>query len=280
MKEFENHLISAKLSANTIKSYLSDLNLFFRFAQTNKINKDHVLSYRQYLQRQNKNASTINRALSAIRKYAEFVEQADLITPGDFITIQKSYSSPTIVTREEVEKFLRSLRKWSGRDSYRNYCIAVVIVSSGLRISEVLDLRLCDLATLDTAGEITIIGKGDKQRKVVINNGAVDVLKYYLRCERIRYRHAATSEYVFVSNKAEKLYPSTIQKIFKEHNPKIHPHMLRHFFATNAYDKGLLNLRQLQEQLGHNRLDTVQRYTHPNRNSMVEGLNRKEGCFK
>ena len=105
MKEFENHLISAKLSANTIKSYLSDLNLFFRFAQTNKINKDHVLSYRQYLQRQNKNASTINRALSAIRKYAEFVEQADLITPGDFITIQKSYSSPTIVTRRKLKSF-------------------------------------------------------------------------------------------------------------------------------------------------------------------------------
>lgn len=278
MKKFENHLISESLSSNTVKSYLSDLNLFYRFTQGDKINREHILSYKQHLQQQSKDASTINRALSAIRKYLEFIGQSDLILPGDFITIQSSYSSPTIVIREEVDKFLRSLKNWSGRNSYRNYCIAVVIVNTGLRISEVLNLRLSDLSTLDT-GEITIIGKGNKQRRIVFNNGAVEVLKHYLKHERIRYKHAATSEYVFVSSKAEKIYPSTIQKIFKEHNPKIHPHMLRHFFATNAYDKGLLNLRQLQEQLGHSRLDTVQKYTHPNRKSMIEGLNKADGNF-
>ncbi len=275
MKKFEEYLVSKGLSGNTVRSYLSDLALFFRFTGSVNIKRNHVFSYRRYLQDQGKNASTINRALSAIRKYGEFNGQYDLVLSDDFITIQKTYSSPVVVTEKDVAKFLRSLKKW---DSYRNYCIAVLIVNTGLRISEVLNLKLFDFANL-SSGEVIIMGKGNKQRKVVINNGARDVLDYYLKNERKKYKYAAVSDYVFASNKAGKLNPATIQRVFKEHDPRIYPHMLRHFFATNVYEKGLLNLRQLQEQLGHSKLDTVQKYTHPNRNTMIENLNSKEASF-
>ncbi len=267
MKGFTSYLVLQGLSPNTVKSYVSDLKLF----GSKNISREDVIRLKQ----QNKNAATINRALSALKKYGEYIGQPNLVQSSDFIRIQSSSSSPTIIGEEEVAKFLRDLKKW---EPYRNYAIAVVIINTGLRISEVLNLKLSDLSSLDT-GEIIIIGKGNKQRRVVLNNGAINVLKHYLKHERIRYKYASISEYVFVSNKAKKLNPSTIQRIFKEYNDNIHPHMLRHFFATNAYDKGLLNLRQLQEQLGHTSLTTVQKYTHPNRNSMVEGLNKKEGCF-
>lgn len=268
MNKFELHLIESGLSVNTIKNYMSDLRVLDGLG----IDSNIVSKLKS---NNNRSVSSINRILSTLRRYSEF-RGLDLVKDTDFIKIQNMTSAPDTADRDEVVNFLKELRKY---DSYRNYTIAVVIVNTGLRISECLNLRLSDLSTLDK-GHIDIIGKGNKMRRISLNGSVIEVLKYYLKHERIKFKYASISEYVFVSNKGCKLDSSTIQKIFKYRSDgMIHPHMLRHFFATNAYESGLLNLRQLQEQLGHSNLTTVQKYTHPSRKAMLESLNRDEGRF-
>lgn len=268
MNRFELHLSESGLSKNTIKNYMSDLRLLCELGLDSNIVSKLKSS-------NNRSASSINRMLSTLRRYSEF-EGLDIVKDTDFIKMQTVTSAPDTVDRNEVLDFLKELKKF---DSYRNYAIACVIVNTGLRISECLKLRLSDLSTLDK-GHIDIIGKGNKLRRISLNESVIEVLKYYLKHERIKFKYASVSEYVFVSNKGCRLDPSTVQKIFKYRSDgMIHPHMLRHFFATNAYELGLLNLRQLQEQLGHSNLTTVQKYTHPSRKAMLESLNRDEGRF-
>lgn len=266
---FHLYLVNQGLSPNTIKNYMSDLRLLSQLG----INSDTAFVLKSA---NNRSTSTINRMLSTLRRYGEY-KGIDLVKDADFIKSQPVTSAPDTVSKLQVMSFLKELKKYN---SYRNYCIAVVIVNTGLRISECLNLRLSDLGELDR-GEISIIGKGNKQRFVSLNESVIEVLKYYLKHERIKFKYASVSDYVFVSKKGCKLDPSTIQKIFKYWSVgSIHPHMLRHVFATNACESGLLNLRQLQEQLGHSNLTTVQKYTHPSRKAMREALNSKEGSFR
>ena len=264
---FQSYLTNQGLSPNTIKNYMSDLNLLSQLG----INSDTASVLKS---NNNRSTSTINRMLSTLRRYGEY-KGINLVKDSDFIKSQPVTSAPDTVSKVEVMEFLKELKLY---DSYRNYCIAVVITNTGLRISECLNLRLADLGKLKS--EISIIGKGNKQRFVSLNESVIEVLKHYLKHDRINYKYASVSEYVFVSNKGHKLDPSTIQKIFKyRSDDKINPHMLRHVFATNAYESGLLNLRQLQEQLGHSNLTTVQKYTHPSRKAMTAALNKDSGRF-
>ena len=266
MKGFTDYLVSLSLSANTIRNYVSDVGLFLK---DNDFSQEKLQKYVAML-RESKKASTINRALSALRHYGNYVGK-DIVNKNDFIKVQKSCVSPTVLDERDVQEFLSKLK------NYRDYCIAVIMVNSGMRIAEVLNIRLTHLKDIDS-NVITVIGKGNKERKVVVNDSTVKVIKHYYNNVRSKSK-MSDSEYLFVSNKSGKLNPATVNRIFNDHSLVITPHMLRHFFATNALEKGLLNLRQLQEQLGHSSLETVQRYTHPTRSKMVKALNGEEGKF-
>lgn len=273
MEKFTNYLVNESLAPNTIRNYVSDIGLFLQYAPE-QFTKQDVLEYRALLQ-QTKNATTINRFLSALKHYTRSRGLPDMVGSNDFIKIQKTYVSPTTLNEEDVLEFLARLRR---NQPFRDYCIAVVIANTGLRIGEVLSIRLSHLQLIDS-NELIIIGKGNKQRKVVINDSTVKVIMHYYNNERIKYKWAAMSDYLFVSNKGKRLNAATVNRIFNDNSLTITPHMLRHFFATNALEEGLLNLRQLQEQLGHSSLETVQKYTHPRRESMVKALNGEKGKF-
>lgn len=272
INKFATYLKTEGKSDNTIKSYVYDIKKFFN--QFNELNRDNILAYKSYLELENINAKSINRNLSSLKQYSEFIGVKDMIKSQDYITIQKSFSSPTNITKEDFKKFIKKIKQ---NESYRNYAIVVLIINTGIRISEALLIKLKDL-NLNKSEIIVSRGKGNKQRNVAINNIAISVIKEYLNNHRIKSKYA-DCEYLFISNKGGKLTTRSIEQVFNKYSDKITPHSLRHLFATNALEKGILDIRQLQEQLGHSHLDTVLIYTHPSRDTMKKKLNMKEACF-
>ena len=291
LTEYTTYLTSLNKADNTIKSYAHDISLFFEYFNINTstittittpliitITRDQILRYKQYMQNtKNNNARTINRSLSAIKSYNEFLivkgyQENLVILSMDYIKTQQSFSSPTNVSPKEVITFMDKIKI---NEPYRNYAIVYLIANTGLRVSEALNIKLINLNTLKN-GEITIIGKGNKQRNIIISNPkVVKVINEYLTNHRNQYKYAVevlNSPYLFVSNKGEKLETGTIERIFNKYSKKITPHCLRHNYATEALENEVLDLRQLQQQLGHSRLDTVQIYTHPTKEKMKKKL--------
>ncbi len=295
LTQYSNHLKLQGKSSTTIAGYLIDLKCYFNYLSnfsnfsnlSNEIpneiptlTRSEILSYKQYLQiTKNYNAKTINRTLSSLKSYNEFLvlisqQESIVILSTDYIKIQKSISSPTKSSLKEVKKFIEQIKLNS---SFRNYAIVSVIANTGLRISEVLSIRINNLYLDDN--ECRIFGKGNKQRTIILNERAIEVIQEYINNHRSKSKYAATSPYLFVSNKGDKLDTSTIQRIFNDYSKKITPHDLRHCFATNVLENGFLTIRGLQEQLGHSSLETTQIYTHPSKAEMKKGLNRKEACI-
>lgn len=282
LDQFQSYLKSKGKSFNTIKNYTNDIKLFFNYFDKSPatLTKENIQSYKFYLQNiKQVDAKTINRVLSSLKSYNEFLisnnyQNSMVVEQDDYISIQKSFSSPTNITKEEVEKFISKVKE---NEPYRNYAIIVFIANTGLRISEALSIKLNDIKL--NRKEATIIGKGNKQRDIILNKNAREVIKEYLINYRNRYLYASQSQYLFVSNKGEKLHPSTIERIFNKYSNKITPHSLRHLFATNVLENKVLDVRQLQEQLGHSRLETVLIYTHPSKDSMKKSLDLDVACI-
>lgn len=272
MKSFVDYLYNQGKSPNTIKAYSNDVNAYLSFANSSTLIRDNILFYKKHLQRKNTNGKTINRILSALKQYNQYliekgVQENLVILSNDYISIQRSFTNPNEIAVKEINTFLSLVKK---NEPYRNYAVIMVIANTGLRISEALSLRL-DNIFLDN-NEAVVIGKGNKQREFIIFPEAVKVIKEYCTEHRKLYKYANISPYLFVSNKAEKLHPATIQRIFNKYSNKITPHKLRHFFADNYYKK-TKDIRVLQEQLGHSNLNTTMIYTYPSKDDRKGVLN-------
>jgi integrase/recombinase XerD len=280
LNEYINYQESQNKSMNTINAYVKDIRMFFRHFNLSPsvVGREQIKEYKEHLQNvKNNNAKTINRSLSAIKSYNEFLikegwQENLVVLSMDYVKTQQSFSSPTNVSSKEVLNFMDKIKK---NEPYRNYVIVYLIANTGLRVSEALNIKLVNLNTLKN-GEITIIGKGNKQRNIIISNPKViNIINEYLTNHRGQYKYAVevlNSPYLFVSNKGEKLEASSIERIFNKYSKKITPHCLRHNYATEALENDVLDLRQLQQQLGHARLDTVQIYTHPTKEKMKKKL--------
>ena len=279
LTEYTNYMTEQNKSPNTINSYVKDINLFFEYFglvvdESPILSRDQIVKYKDYMLKvKNMNAKSVNRGLSSLKSYNEFLIKYGymenlVVLSIDHMKIQQSFTSPTNITKTEEKIFLSKLEKY---EPYRNYAIATVISNVGLRISEVLDIKIDGLILGDN--EIIIIGKGNKQRDIIINNKAVQVIKEYINNHRCKSNYADKCEYLFISKKGSRLDTGTIERIFNKYSNKITPHSLRHRFSSSALEDGVLDIRQLQQQLGHARLDTVMVYTHPTKEKMKSKLN-------
>ncbi len=268
LDSFKEHLLNNEgKSDNTAMCYTYDLKAFFN--QYPNFNRDNIISY---LNSKNINAKSRNRILSSFRSYSSFLglDNKCPVRSQDYISIQQTFTSPNNLTKKEVLSFINRVRR---NESYRNYAIVMVLVNTGLRISEALSLKICDIQ-LDN-NEALVTGKGNKQREIILNNKIVKIIEEYINNHRNTSKYAKISPYLFVSNKGIKLSPSTIQRIFNNYSDTITPHSLRHMFASNALENNVLDIRQLQQQLGHSKLDTVLIYTHPSKKAMKKSMNMR-----
>lgn len=268
--DFHNHLKSQQLSDNTIKNYLCDINNYFTLYST--LSPENIASYINYQKQKQLSAKTINRKLSSLSKYNQYLIEIgvlieEIIQPKHYITIQKSFSSPTDITMRQVEALLKNVKK---NESFRDYAILSIIANSGLRVSEVLSLKINKIDF--NRGRAEVIGKGNKQREVILNKVCLELIQEYINGDRKKSKYASSSPYVFVSQKGEKLGYTTIAKICKKYSKVVTSHKLRHRFATETLKNGKLDIRQLQQQLGHESLATTEIYTHPSLDDMKESL--------
>lgn len=274
LKQYTQHMESQNKSTNTIKSYTKDITAFFKYFNTNSttLTRDQITQYRDYLlNTKNIDAKSINRALSSLKSYNEFLvkqgHQDNLIVLSqDYIKIQKQLLSPTNTSKKEAIRFMDKVKK---NEPIRNYYIVRLLLNTGLRISEALSIELDNINFKKEY--LKIIGKGSKQRIIPLNKTAIEVIKLTIE-DRKNYKYATNSSYLFVSNKGEKLESCTIERIFNKYSNVITPHVCRHIFATNFLENGG-SLKELQQILGHSSLETTQIYLHPSKNDLKKNVN-------
>ena len=176
--------------------------------------------------------------------------------------VQIQYASPCTVEKKDVESFRQRLLE---HGSKRDYAIVTLYVYTGIRRSECVSLRLDQVDLISR--EIRIVGKGNKQRIVYINDKAVHAIREYLK------ERDSDSPYLFVSRQSEKLTPSRINQIFNKYSDTITPKTLRHYFCSNALENGY-SIHEVANQAGHSNVQTTLIYSNPTAKEMKDKANR------
>jgi integrase/recombinase XerC len=278
-----NYLEAEKgASPYTVRNYTNDLlgnfsrgeeRGFFQFLRLRKIDMleevdKHVLrDYISWLMDRGVAKPSIARKLSAIRSFYRYLVREGLIASNPLETASSPKLDkrlPSFLTVEETVRLLEA----PGQDTpqgLRDRALLELLYASGLRVSELvnLDLRQIDLE----ANEVRVWGKGSKERVVLIGAPAARRLSLYLNQGRPELLQDRRSPAVFLNRNGARLPARRIQKILEKYarrahlEKRVHPHLLRHTFATHLLDGGA-DLRVVQELLGHAQLSSTQVYTH------------------
>ncbi|WP_345798838.1 tyrosine recombinase XerC [Bacillus sp. Cr_A10] len=291
MKDFLVYLTTIKgKSLRTRKEYEYDLKLFFRFLKAieddidpgeiqtinisdiniewiREVTLEDIYLFLEYceVQRNNSTASRARKAatIKSFFKYLKGKRRLLEYNPADELESPKiGKKKPIYMNQQEAEQFIAAIRR--NNHYYRNFSMVMFFLNLGIRVSE-----LCNLNINSIQGNLlSVIGKGDKERTVFMNNVCLRSLEIYKEKER-KYIHGASKhEALFLSQKGTRLTRQTVAKIIKQikedagiQKEKITPHKLRHTSATIMYKNGA-DIRSLQHILGHTSVSTTQIYTH------------------
>ena len=260
-------LVVKKHSDNTIINYRSDLIEFYEYnGDSIDIKKDDINKYLMYLYDNNVNKSSIARKLSSLRTYYDYLVKKELIDINYFKMFKnpkKDRGLPKYVKEDDIDKMflVPNTRNWIGQ---RNLLIIRMLYATGVRISELVNIKLNDININDRT--IKILGKGSKERIVVFGNNTKECLDDYINRGR-REVDIHSSSYLFLNKDGNKLSTRYIRKILDDIIFKasiemhVSPHMLRHTFATGMLNNGA-DLVSVKDLLGHESLNTTSIYTH------------------
>jgi integrase/recombinase XerD len=261
------------LSSNTVSAYRRDLVKFDAFAQKRKlsleaVSRDDLVDFLASLYRQNLESRTVARHLVTLRNFFRFAQTQELITTDPCINLESPKihrSLPGYLRLEEVERLLIQPDA-STPLGLRDRAMLEVLYSTGLRVSELVNLRVGDLDS--KVGCIRCIGKGDKERIVPVGRKALAVVDKYLKDARPQLLGKLRgSPTLFVNRRGVSLSRVGVWKILSGYGRRaglrvpLTPHMLRHSFATHLLERGA-DLRSVQLMLGHADISTTQIYTH------------------
>ncbi len=255
-----------KLSDNTLKSYLNDLkefDIYFNQDLKNKSYKD-IQNYLSTIQ--DKNTRTISHYITVINSFYTFLVNDGIIKENPCTNIKSPKlpkTLPNFLTEEEVDKLLDINLKTPY--DYRNKAMLEILYATGLRISELCNLKITDV---DMNNEIIrVYGKGKKERIIPVSDYALSFLDRYIKLYRNEILKDKISDYLFISNVQDKISRQGFFKIIKKEcsragiEKNVSPHVLRHSFATHLLKHGA-DLRVIQELLGHEDISTTQIYAH------------------
>ena len=271
--KFKEYLLRERFySTKTVLNYEIDLNKYQEFLHKNNINyltisKEGVRDYLKYLDKLHLKNSSIARHMSSIRSFYAFLVREGVLKGNVF----KSISNPKIA--KKIPNFLYgneldilfSVCDTSTALGIRNKLILELLYATGIRIGELINIKLADIDYQDMS--IRVCGKGDKMRIVYYGEYMRDSLEEYLTKSRSLLLKNKQSEYLLLNHLGSELRANgvrnAIEKILKTSGlkHKISPHVLRHTFATHLLESGA-DLKSVQELLGHSSLTTTQVYTH------------------
>ncbi|WP_349582068.1 site-specific tyrosine recombinase XerD [Leuconostoc citreum] len=272
--------IERGLSENTITSYRQDLNQFGMYLSQEHLllgEVDHivVLSWLNRLRTNGKSNSSVIRMVTSLRRFFGYLTQENMITHNPMSHVKppkKAAHLPAVLSFEEIDTLL-GVPVPSTPLGMRNRTLLEVMYATGLRVSELVNLKMSDLHI--QLGLIQTLGKGDKERIIPIGEVAVDWLERYFAGARLTLLKAQESPYVFVNDRGGQLTRQGVWKIIKKLvleagiTKDVSPHTLRHSFATHILENGA-DLRIVQELLGHADISTTQIYTHISKKRLSE----------
>lgn len=284
ISEYQHYLVSEKMkSENTVHSYVSDLQNYIYYLNEKQgiddirnVDTKAIQKYLAYLKKLGYSPTSTSRALSAIKSFHKFLylEHRTLENPATNLSSPKlDKKLPTVLSVEEVIKLLDSLDD-STPIHHRNKAMIEMVYGTGLRVSELVGLKLQDLHL--TNKMISVKGKGNKERIVPINDYANKVLREYIINSRPKLaKPSKYNGYVFLNHLGTPISRQSFFLILKEQCNKagitkeVSPHTLRHSFATHLLEAGT-DLRLIQEMLGHEDISTTQIYTHLSNQKLKE----------
>ena len=260
-----------KYSDYTEKNYELDLFKYFEYLDKNNLNyltvkyKD-VSNFTLFLAKQNYKSTTINRIDSSIRSFYNYLELEKKINGNPFKAASNLKVPKRLPNYFKYDEYLTMISVIDKDDyEYRNRLILEMLFATGLRVSELSNIKIKDIDFSER--EIKIMGKGSKERFVFYNKECAIVLDSYLMECRSKLLNGKDSEYLFINHLGDKLTDRGIRliidKIVKKSciKSKVSPHTFRHTFATMLLNEGC-NIKSVQELLGHSSLGTTGIYTH------------------
>jgi len=285
--------LEKSLSENSVESYLHDVEKLTQYLELQKSNVapgDIVLNdlqqFVKWIGELNMTASSQARIISGIRSFYKYclLEQIIAIDPSLLLDVPKiKRKLPDVLSFEEIEAIISKLNL-NTPDGARNKAILETMYSCGLRVSEVVNLKISCLFM--DVGFIRVIGKGDKERLVPIGRDAIKYIKIYKENIRVHQRIQTDFEdFLFLSKHGKSLSRIMIFYIIKDLSLKagitknISPHTFRHSFATHLVEGGA-DLRAVQQMLGHESITTTEIYTHLDRDFLRTTLQQFHPAFQ
>lgn len=274
IKGFENELTMEGKSKSTVTGYSRNIRQYYEWYKETynkdctKLYRVNILDHLSHLKGKGLSPKTINHKVASLLRFNAYLidtgHQSDMVvSKKDKVSIQQEIATPTDVTVEQVERFRQDVLEQEG---IRNYTIVTLLAYAGLRISECLNLNVSDI----DIGEGTIKvndSKGNKYRVVYMSDKVQNALEEHTGALEEK------QEYLFVSNRGNRLDRTVINRMFNKHSKDITPHTLRHFFCTRALDSGL-GIHEVANQAGHSNINTTIQYTNTSRQEMKDKMAR------
>ena len=273
------------ITSNTITAYKKDLNLFTNWCLNNQISlievqKKDINLYIHFLKEQNLNSSSINRKLSVIKSFYDYLYQINLINLNELKTIvtQKLEKNlPKLLSEKEILHLIDKSKEMYVENPSKNISylriqvILEILYSTGLRISELLNIKINQVANIKD--KLYINGKGNKQRLVIFNKNALDLLKNWISIMIKNNKNKNSYLFENIHNikviSRQQIYKDLKKLALKTNTDveKLSPHSIRHSFASHMLNRGA-DLRSIQKLLGHSDISTTEIYTQVRQNRL------------
>ncbi len=264
IEKFINYIkYEKRFSNHTSLNYQKDLIDFIEYEnkEINNIKMSDIRKYLKYLHDKKYTNATISRKVSTLKSFFKYLESENIIETNPMLLIsnpKKEKKLPNFLNYKDLEKLLNA-PNLKTEDGKRDALIIEMLYSTGIRVSELVNIKLTDINKNDQS--IIILGKGNKERYVYYGSNCKNLLELYLGSKTI------DSEYLFPNKHGNKLNDRTVRAIIDKNTKiaglkiNITPHTLRHTYATHMLNEGA-DLKSVGDLLGHENLSTTQIYTH------------------
>ncbi|WP_337019536.1 tyrosine-type recombinase/integrase [Oceanobacillus massiliensis] len=271
INEFGSWLFAEGKADKTIESYVNDVKGFQAYL-SEKFREDAVLSrfsfvrYKEHLMKEGYAVSTINKKINSLKVYNDFLRTKGVVSET-FIQLKRdqikiaagSEDNVDVLSEEQVEQLLFYVEN-RNQVSTRNKLIVYLLLYTGVRVSELISIKIADIDFL--TNQLNVIGKGGKRREIGLREDVLRLVRQYMQEERSESVFHQ-SDYLLVSQRAEKMHRDAVRdwlaKISSELGYKLHPHLFRHTFATRLLQKGV-QLTTVSKILGHGSIQMTSRF--------------------